>query len=175
MLEIPDTLNSCVLRLVDMSVYNENITVTCPQLQISSPGFSQSSFVDVSAGFSQNFTACDIGIQSSNCGSEYNDLPDKLYVIRYSVSPNDVVYVEYNHLRITKALNKIRDFLCDLDAGACEPAEVVRKKLMELDHIRQDLMAAKAMVEVCRKAKQGVDLYNYAWQKLEKFECSACK
>lgn len=163
------------MRIVDTSVYDEDLTVKCPRLQITSPGFSESYFVDVSQNFADNFSACDLGIQSLNCGVEYNDLPDKVYVITYSVSPNDVVYVEYNHLRITKALNKIRNILCTLDMGACEPTEEIRKKLTQLDYIRQDLLAAKAMVEVCREVKKGIAMYNYAMEKLGKFDCKNCR
>jgi hypothetical protein len=174
-LEIPDTLNSCVLRIVDMSVYDENLQVTCPRLQVSVPGFSGSYFVDVESGFARNFSACDLGVQTEDCGSEFADLPDKVYVFSYSVAPNDVVYVEYNHLRITKALNKIREFLCEIDQSDCEPTEEVRLKLQQIDYIRQYLMAAKAKVEVCRDVKKGLALYNYAWSKIEKLDCKTCK
>jgi hypothetical protein len=175
-LEIPDTLNLCVMPIVDRSVYNEDLTVVCPRLQISSPGFSVSYFVDdIVKGFSYNLTACDLKLQSLKCGTEFNDLPDRLYVITYSVSPHDKVYVTYNHLRISKALTKLRQHYCDLDLGACEPGIETRRKLRELSDLHDDLLAAKIKVEDCRKVKQGLDMYAYTWEKISKFNCAGCK
>lgn len=174
-LDVPDTLNSCVIRIIDMSVYNSDISIKCPLLQILVPGFTTPQFVDnVAANFSLNLTACQLKVQTANCGTVFNDLPDGIYVIKWSVSPNDVVYVEYNHLRITKALNKIKALLCELDRGACEPPEKTRDKQRFLQDIRNDLDAAKAFVEYCRESKKGLELYKYAIKQLDKMKCSTC-
>lgn len=176
-LEAPDTLNKCILRIVDTSVYNTMIAVSCPNLQITLPGFNQPAVFSepiASPGFMLNLTACDLGIQSVNCGTVYNDLPDGIYIIRYSVSPNDVVYVEYNHLRITKALWKYNNILCDLDIADCDPPEIVKKKLNTLRLIRMYLDAAKAQVEICHRPEKGMQLYNYAVKLLDKMTCTTC-
>lgn len=175
-LEIPDTLNSCILRVVDTSIYNPDITVTCPLLQITVPGFSMPVFIDnVLPNFSLNLSACLLKIQSQNCNTTYNDLPDGIYIIKWSIAPNDYVYVEYNHLRITKALNKIKNIYCELDLGACEPDQTIKKKLAELREIQSFLEAAKAKVEYCREVKKGIELYKYALERLNKITCRTCK
>ena len=79
----------------------------------------------------------------------FNTLPDGVYVIKYSVAPNEYVYVEYNHLRITNALIKYNELLCELDVAACNPLQEVQDKLQELRLIRMLLDAAKAKVEFC--------------------------
>jgi hypothetical protein len=173
-LEIPDILNGCVLRIVDTSVYSDLMAVTCPRLQISVPGFSSSRFVDVEKDFTVNLSACALAIQTKQCGTVFNDLPDKVYVIRYSVAPNDVVYVEYNHLRISKALEKIRKQYCALDIGACAPTAEIKEQLDNLQELQNYLIAAKAKVEVCGQAAQGIQLYDYVWKKLLKLECKNC-
>lgn len=178
MLEAPDTLNTCILRIEDTSVYNEDVDVNCPILQVTVPGFDYSVVLkedeDIEPGFRVNLTACDLEIQTQNCGSVFNGLPDGIYVIKYSVSPNDVVYVEYNHLRITKALNKYNAILCELDVGACEPPADLQKKLRKLFDIKMYLEIAKATVEVCLEPRKGMQLYSYAVEQLDKMNCKSC-
>ncbi len=174
-LEAPDTLNSCLIRLEDTSIYNNDISIKCGLLQVLVPGFSTPQFVnDVEPNFSLKLTACDLKVQTINCGTTFNDLPDGIYVIKWSISPNEYVFVEYNHLRETKALNKIKQIYCDLDMGACEPEESIRKKLRELRDIQDDLAAAKAKVEICRDAKKGLEIYKYAMMRLNKMTCRSC-
>lgn len=174
-IEAPDTMNKCILRLVDTSVYNEDRAVTCPRLQVTPPGFSESKDISgTQPGFMLNLTACDLGIQSSQCGTTFYDLSDGIYILKWSVSPNTVIYAEYNHLRITNALNKIQAILCDLDLAACAPPAKTTDKLNELNTIRMMLLGAKAKVEDCHEPRHGMDIYNYALRLLEKLDCSRC-
>lgn len=174
-LEAPDTLNKCILRVVDTSVYNPNSDPTCPRLLITIPGFQVPvSFNDsqITPGFMLNLTACDLDLQTKGCGTSYDDLPDGIYILKYSVSPNEFVYVEYNHLRITKALWMVQCILCDLDLAACSPPESVTAKLKELDLINNYLAAAKAHVEFCHNPQKGMELYRYAIKLLNKLACN---
>jgi hypothetical protein len=179
-LHIPDTTNDWGLTIQDTSVYSDLIPVSCPTLQILPPGFVKAAtFNDttipaVNSGFLRTFTACDLGLQTSSCGSSYNCLPDGIYVIKYSVSPNDIVYVEYNHLRITKALEKYYSKLCELELAPCDPPKEKADKLHELLKIKGYLDAAKAMVELCHEAKKGMDLFNFAVKLLDKLDCKTC-
>lgn len=176
-LEAPDTLNKCILRLVDTSVYNSSVTITCPLLQITVPGFRNPvNFPDtvIQPGFNLNLTACDLEIQVAQCGTLFNDLPDGIYILKYSVQPRDVVYVEYNHLRITKALWKLQALYCDLDLATCEPGADKRKKMGLLRDIESYLKAAKAKVEFCHDPAKGMELYNYAVKLLDKLNCKSC-
>jgi hypothetical protein len=169
---------------VDTSVYNQDIPIKCPTLLITVPGFTYSvqytdiagsgHYVTINPGFIINLTACDLEIQTLNCGTIYNDLPDGIYAIKYSVSPNEYVFVEYNHLRITKALYKYQALLCDLDLAACDPLTSVKDKLNQLRLIRMYLEAAKSQVEFCHHAQKGMELYNYAVKLLDKMDCSTC-
>lgn len=174
-LEVPSVLNGCIMKIIDLSVYAELIPVKCIQLLITIPGFSSSYFVeDISKNFSLNLTACDLSIQKINCGKDFNDLPDGIYVLKYSVSPNDIVFVEYNHLRITKALNKLQKAYCELDLENCESTPERKKKLADVRLINDFLMAAKANVEYCRKASKGLELYKEAMRMLDKLNCLKC-
>lgn len=182
MLEAPDTMNKCILRVVDVSVYNPLTPPVCPRLLITPPGWSiPISFDDsqIQPGFSLNLTACDLEMQTQGCGTNYNDLPDGIYIIKYSVSPNDIVYVEYNHLRITNALHMVQCILCFLDLGTCDPPAEIKAKMDQLTLIRRYLDAAKAAVEFCHEPKKGMELYRYSIKLLNKLacgtNCGSCK
>jgi hypothetical protein len=171
-LEVPDILNKCIIRVVDTSIYDPIFPVECPKLEITPPGFWQPSvFTDLDPGFTLNATACDLGIQSTNCATTMNDLVDGIYIIRWSVSPNDIVFVEYNHLRITTILTKYQKLLCCLDIANCDPPVEVQKRIQELGFIRTLIDAAKAKVEFCHNPKQGMAIYNYACTRLERLAC----
>lgn len=177
-LESQDTLNKQILRISDTSIYNSMMPVACPLLQVTVPGFNQPvQFAEplVQPGFNFVLTACDLELQTTGCGTSYKDLPDGIYIIRYSVSPNEVVYVEYNHLRMTCALNKVQSVYCDLDLGTCDPPVDKKNKLEKLQLIEQYLTAAKAMVEFCHQPKKGMELYTYAVKLLDKLMCTTCK
>lgn len=176
-LEAPDTMNKSILRVVDTSLYNTQIPVTCPLLQVTLPGFSTPVDFDqnfIQPGFILNLTACDLGVQIQQCGTTYADLSDGIYIIKYSVSPNDIVYVEYNHLRMTVALNKYYNLLCDLDLAACDPPAKTTEKLNKLRMIKMYLDAAKGMVEICHEPARGMDLFNYAVKLMNKMDCKTC-
>lgn len=174
-IEAPDTMNKCVLRLVDTSVYNPDKDPDCLLLQITLPGFKRPVEIKeptIEPGFMVNLTACDLEVQTTNCGTTYANLPDGVYIIKYSVAPNQYVYAEYNHLRVTCALNKIQSIYCDLDIGACDPPVEIKSKLNQVRLAQQYLNAAKAMVEFCHNPDKGMKLYNYALKLINKIDCS---
>lgn len=173
-LEVPDTNNCRVFRVFDTSLYSDNLEVTCATLQITSPGFNEPVSIDVSSGFNLILNACTLGIQSSNCGTTSQRLPDGIYVIRYSVSPNDQVYVEYYFLRTCQLMNKYFNELCKLEMAACEPQADVKAQLDELRLIKSFIDAAKAKVEQCQSPQQGMDLFVYAQQRLQRFGEMCC-
>jgi hypothetical protein len=173
-LEVPTTMNSCILPINDTSVYSNIVPITCETLNVTVPGFTYSNQIDVTSGFSYILTACDLQLQTTGCGEQYAELPDGIYIIKYSVSPNDVVYVEYNHLRITKALIRYNKALCNLDLAACDPPVKVKEKLEKLRMVRMYLDAAKAKVEFCHEPQKGMTLYNYAIKLLNKLDCINC-
>jgi len=176
-LEVEDTLNCTILRIEDTSIYEATMPVECPLLEITLPGFTSAVQIGetiIDPSFRINLTACELEIQSSGCGTEFENLPDGIYVIKYSVSPNDEVYVEYNHLRVSKLMNNYKKILCELDLADCDPIQETQDKLEELNLIRGYIEAAKAKVELCHEPKKGMQLYTYAKKRLSKFKCSSC-
>lgn len=167
-------MNSCILKIFDTSVYSDLLPVTCPTLNITVPGFGYSVQLDTTQDFVETITACNLGLQTTDCGTVNVDIPDGVYIIKYSVSPNDTVFVEYNHMRITQALNKYYNILCDVDANACDPPFKIKQRLEELRLIFMYLQAAKGKVEFCHEPQKGMSLYNYAMKLLNKMTCTNC-
>jgi len=173
-LEVPETNNCQVFRVFDTSLYTDDLEVTCGTLQITSPGFNEPVNIEVLPGFNLILNACTLGLQSSGCGTISQRLPDGIYTIRYSVSPNDKVYVEYQYLRVCQTLNKYFNFLCKLEMAACEPQPDVKANLEELRMIKSFIDAAKVKVEYCESPQQGMDLFLYAQSRLQKFGKDCC-
>jgi hypothetical protein len=187
-LEVPDTNNCSVFRVVDTSIYDEHVPVTCPKLEITAPGYNVPITIDVvlsedpvthaPINFSYILNGCTLGIQTSGCGTISERLPDGIYTLRYSVSPNDKVFVQYHYLRVCMTVNKYYNELCKLELAACEPAPDVKDALDELRLIKSFIDAAKAKVEICDDLQEGMELLIYAQKKLQKYQssgsCSTC-
>lgn len=177
-LEITETLAECQLRVKDTSIYVDGVEPSCAKLDITVAGFNHPSEYSeplISPYFDLAFTACNLGLQKERCGDRMDILPDGIYIIKYSVSPNEFVYVEYNHLRRTKALNMYYKELCEFKMRDCEPTSCNKAKFERLQRIKMFLDAAKAKVEICHKPDEGMELYNMALKMLSKKDCKGCK
>jgi hypothetical protein len=167
-LEVPDTLNKCIFRIIDTSIYSDLVPLECGLLQITPPGFTESYSLELDPGFIENITLCQLGVQTTNCSNYNNDFSDGVYVIKYSVAPNETVYVEYNHLRITSTLNLLNDLLCCIDVPNCAPQGKIKEVLKEIHILDAMLKAAKAQVEYCQKPNNGTNILNYVHNRLKK-------
>jgi hypothetical protein len=174
-LDIQQTNNCSLFRIVDTSIYSTNLAVDCPTLLITPPGFNQPVSVNVeNSGFDILITACNLGLQTEGCGSSSVTLPDGIYFISYSVSPNDKVFVEYQYLRNCQVLNAYYKELCNLELAACEPDADIKDQLDELRLIKSFLDAAKVKVEHCGDITKGMQLFVYAKDRLLKFGRGSC-
>lgn len=174
-LDFPCTNNPRAFRIVDMSRYASALPVKCPLLQITPPGFRNPTNIDtILPEFNLVLNACTLGIQTAGCDSQTAILPDGIYNIRYSVSPNEEVFVEYYHLRTTQIVNKYNKVLCNLELAACEPAPDVKEALEELRLIKSFIDAAKVKVEDCHELAIGMELLVYANKRLMKLIGGDC-
>lgn len=173
-LETPATNNARVFRITDISEYSPLLAIADGELQITSPGFSSPQIIDVLPGFNLVLNACSLGLQSKGCSENSNPIPDGIYVIKYSVSPNQSVYVEYNHLRLTQTENKYYHELCQLELSGCEPDAEIKSQLKELRLIKDFIDAAKAKVEYCNEPEKGMELLIYAQKLLSKYGEQYC-
>ena len=170
-LEIPAVSNCELLCIKDTSQYNKDLAVDCEELLITLPGYTVPVLIKVDKDFDMCLTACTLALQTTNCGVTQEKIPDGIYIVKYSVSPNSKVYVEYNHLRVTRLLNTYYEVLCDLDVQACQPNSTKQDLLAEMSYIRTMIDAAVSNVEYCQSSAQGMQLYNYAKERLNKIAC----
>jgi hypothetical protein len=170
-LEIPTVSNCGLLCIKDTSQYSSELAVDCEELLITLPGFSVPVLIKVNKGFDMCLTACILALQKIECGTVQQDIPDGIYVIRYSVSPNLKVYVEYNHLRVTALLTSYYKVLCQLNVQACQPESQKQALLSEMSFIKTIIDAAVANAEYCQSSAQAMQLYNYEKQRLSKINC----
>jgi hypothetical protein len=172
-LSFTETSNENILKIEDMSVYTNLLSVTCPQLLILPPGFTTPTEITPLPGFNTVFTACMLAVQTKNCDAEYSPLPDGIYAIKYSVAPNEYVSVEYNILRTVQWENKWREAICSIEIG-CLPEREKNLKLEELMELKRYVDAAKVKVERCHEASKGMLVFNYAVDRLTKEKCKIC-
>ncbi len=168
-LRVPETYNESILLIEDISIYDPLLGVNCPTLQISYPGALQPTAIAVIPGFRAVLNACMIGLLPSvQCTDQCPCIPDGIYNIQYSVQPNTTVFVEYNHLRVTRAINKWKQILCELDLQCCIPSAEMGQILNEMYIIRGYISAAVASVENCHKAQDGINLLLFANSLMDK-------
>lgn len=176
-LDIPDTANPKILRVIDSSIYSDVVPYSCGVLQVVTPGASSAIEFSVNQNFSLILKTFDLGLQKP--GGDAQDLPDGNYRLRYSISPNDKVFVEYNYFRVTRLYEKYAKQLCEFDICASEPNADKKKLLSELQSIKQYMEAAKIKAEYCNDLKAAQELYDYAQKRLDKVGnnlcCTSCK
>lgn len=170
-LEIPAVSNCDLLCIKDTSQYSSELAIDCEELLITLPGYSVPVLIKVDNKFDMCLNACTLALQKDNCGTKQEKLPDGIYIIKYSVSPNSKVYVEYNHLRVTRLLTTYYEVLCDLEVQACQPDSDKQALLAEMNYIKILIDAAVANVEYCQSSAHGMQLYNYAKTRLNKIAC----
>lgn len=175
-LQVYESGDCNTLLLKDTSQYNPDITTTCAQLLITPPGFGDTHAFDVSEDFFVSYNSYDFEYTNQACDESKILLQDGIYQIRYQICPTDVLFVEYNHLRQCQALNCYNQALCSVKLDACTPNSLQLEKLEKLKEIKQYLDAAKAYVESCNSPEKGLELHNYAVNKLKSLniDCNSC-
>lgn len=175
-LQVYEDRNCKTLTVKDISIYNEDITNTCNELLITPPGFGETHKFEVADEFHQVFTSNSFNYTSAACEDELIVLQDGLYQIKYQVCPTDKVFVEYHHLRQCQALNMYYEALCALKLEPCTPTSLQEEKLESLREIKQYLDAAKSYVESCGAPRKGIELHDYAVNKLKNLGvvCKTC-
>jgi hypothetical protein len=173
-LDIFDTSCETVIKISDVSSYGQGLPVECLRLDITLPGFYQPVYIEnLEPGFNKVIDMITLGYQLANA-EHLNSFPDGLYLIKYSVSPNDKRYVIYNHLRTTCITNEYYRELCKLQLAECEPTKEIKQKLNDLRYIKMLIDAAKAKAEYCDSIAQATDMLGYAARMLGKYQTGSC-
>lgn len=175
-LDIPHINNTKILRIKDSSYYNENIEVSCGQILITPPGFSYPVGFNVDPYFSIVLNSASLGLSETTRNDFLDDIADGIYIIHYSVSPNDQIFVEYNHMRTALLEKDYYENLCSLYTreGSFRTDEF-NNKLKELKAIERLIKASVILVEEKHFNEKGIELYQRAEKLLKKYKSSLTK
>lgn len=165
--DVIPTNNEQILHLFDTSVYAEGLGVTCKRLEVNIPGFKKAKLIEPDSHFNLALNGVDLGIIDPET-TELPALPDGFYHIKYSVSPNELVFVEFDYLRTVSFNKELFKLRCGLQMGSCIPSESIHKKLKLFGEIEDYLKAAIASVEYCDDVDRGLELFIYAKKLLDR-------
>lgn len=114
-LNITDTHDFKTLGIVDTSWYNPDITIEEPTIEIIPPGYSYSASPFFMTKALNIYNSNGLGITKATCEDELIDLPDGLWKIKYSICPNDKLFIEKVFLRVDKILCRYTQAFLNLD------------------------------------------------------------
>lgn len=159
----------------DQSIYNENLPINCGQLIITTPGYCNLSYFDVSKGFVKVLNMSNLGHQLVDGLHCLPELPEGNYTIKYSINPNDKLFVKYNYFHTFLTERSYYEAVCDYLNKRCDMTnsekEEHRKKL---DDIYDALKMSKISAEECGDVDTANELLEEAKNKLEKLKNNNC-
>lgn len=176
-LNILDTINTSIFKIIDESVYSDIVPFNCPKLLITAPGFQYSFEVNqalLTKGFNLTLTACDLGMQKKHCESVMNELPDGIYAVKYSVAPSEYVFIEVAYLRTSKIEKQIQQMYCDLSLSCCNVDRYKENKILEIYNLEAKLRVAKAKVN-CGDFEKGMFIFNDVVKSVSNIDCKSCR
>ena len=164
---IVDTHSFKTLGLVDTSIYNPDIQIENISLEITPPGFKYPAkpfFLSKSLNI---YNSNNVGLTKAQCEEELIDLPDGLWKVKYSICPNDKLFLEKVFLRINKLECKFTQAFLTLDLSNCD-TEIEEYKLKQLEEIDLYIQGALAASNIS-DFKLTTDLYKKANNMLDRF------
>lgn len=172
--DIIDTHDFKTLGIVDTSWYNPDITVETPTIEIQVPGYTYAASPFFMIKALNVYNSNGLGITKASCEEELIDLPDGLYKVKYSICPNDKLFIEKFFLKTDKIMCRYTQSFLSLDLNfptGSEEEITKRKKLSEIEfYITGAISAANN-----QNAKLANDLYKKADHLLDQFgKCGVC-
>ena len=169
--DIVDTHNFKTLGIVDTSWYNPDITVETPTIEIQVPGYTYTASPYFMIQALNVYNSNGLGITKASCEEELVDLPDGLWRIRYSICPNNELYIERFFLKVDKIQCRYTQAFLSLDLDCTSEDKVKRDQLDDVEFYITGAIAAANN----QNAKLASDLYKKASILLDKFgKCGSC-
>lgn len=169
---IVDTHDFKTLGVVDTSWYNPDITVETPTIEILPPGYTVAASPYFMIKALNVYNSNGLGITRASCEGDLVDLPDGLWKIRYSICPNDKLFIEKIFLKIDKFKCKYSQVFLSLDLENISKESEVRKR-KTLEEIELLITGAVAAAND-QNAKLASDLYKKANNMLATFGDCVC-
>jgi len=161
-----ETCDCKTLAILDTSYYP--VTPTNPTLVIEMPGFVPVQFNFV-VGQVNTYNSYSLGLSTINTVDSLIDLPDGLYMLTYSVSPNDQLFETKHYLRTCQIEYKFAQKFAKT-VNYCETDSKYMRKLQQIEVL---IEGAKANAKVCNPLK-AVELYKKANELLDRLDTKCC-
>lgn len=168
-----DVTDPRILQVLDISIYDSGLAITSPSLKVYIPNKSTPYYLPFAVGKLNTYTAFSFGI---TCTDSLPAIPDGIYSVTYSVSPNDSLYQTIKLLRTVSTKNKLLCILgdlytnCDLkNFSVCNFNMNNRdQQIAYIDNLLQILESAEADVKNL-KPEQGVNKLNWVNLEINKY------
>lgn len=135
-LNIIDTHNFKTIGIADVSIYNNDIAVENVLIEITPPGFKNSVSPFFMAKGLNIYNSNNVGLTKSSCEEELIDLPDGLWKIKYSICPNDKLFIEKIYLKTDKIQCKFTQAFLTLDLENLDSdSEKYKRKILDNSEI----------------------------------------
>jgi len=171
-LDIIDTHDFKTLGIVDTSWYNELITVETPTIEILPPGYTVAASPFFMIKALNIYNSNGLGITKASCEEELIDLPDGIWKVKYSICPNDQLFIEKYFLKTDQIQCRYDRAFLNLDLNTCD-SQVDRNDRKRLDEIEFYIDGAIAAAND-QNPKLASELYNKADKLLSRYfsQCS---
>lgn len=161
--------NECIINITDVTDY-QGLDPECIRLLIEVPGKNDTVVIDINKGESLNIDACSLGLQTKDCGTDKQPLPDGLYVIRLEINGD---YVEYRFYRIFRLIHSYRDLLCCLDNRKKDSGVVLADIYKTVSMLRIYMDTIKSLGETgCEN--RAMEMYKFVAKELSDMRCRYC-
>lgn len=170
--DIIDTHDFKTLGILDTSWYNPDITVETATIEILAPGYARAVSPLFIPGALNVYNSNGTGVTQASCEEELQDLPDGIWKIKYSICPNDKLFIEKYFLKTDKIRCRYTQAFLNLDLrSSCEDYDKQkREKLKEIEFYISGAIAASNNQD----PKLASDLYNKAKKLLDRFDNCEC-
>ena len=163
------TYDTHTMAVVDISTYDDYLTVTNATLEIEVPGFStvfDTAFVIQETNI---YNSTDLGITTA--GNE-QPIPDGIYCFKYTIDDPLVNYVEKSIVRVDKLQERFDEAFMQLDMMECDRA-IKTQSMVNLNTIYFFIQGAIAAANNCATV-ESTKLYIQAYRMLDSFINSNC-
>lgn len=169
-----DHPDSKTIFVQDVSDYNTDVDVENPLLTITPPNFSTSYNVIYTVSTIIPINSNALNLTSTDNYDLLTDLPDGLWTFKQSVSPNNCLYREYNHLRIVTLKKKILSYVSDQLDLSNPNCSLNDAWYQDIFNLLQLLETAKYLAENCNKCEEAKIMFNQVSNQAKRFTCSDC-
>lgn len=169
------TYDNRFIMIKDLSRWDNMLDVRHRLLQVLPPFLDKYIIADFPTHETMALNTINLGLSSSA-----DDLPDGLYKIHYSVSPNDKIYLELCHYRVAKLMNRVLNQMSKFSVNpasgidSCGNIEV-EKNENTLLHIWMMLKGAQAVGKDAYSKPKADELYKQSMRIYDKLFDENCK